>query len=169
MTPLCIHVFAMWLCLPAMKRWTLLSFPLNLGWACDLLWCLECSGSNAVPVPRLRVESPCALLPSPGNTLQPCEQAQASLRVVRDRVQQRWVIFHKPVWDQPAPSWPGTDWILMSELSQATRFLDLSPTQFSDLQNSKLNKCCLKPLNFGVVCFIAYLSPQRFLIGSTEP
>lgn len=162
--------FAMRLCLSAMKRWNLLSFPLNLGWACDLLWSLVCSRSNAVPVPRLRLKSPCPLLLSPGNALLPCEQAQASLRVVRDRVH-RDESSSIRLREQPAPSWPGTDWNLMSELSQARRLFNLNPTQISDLQNSKLNKCCFKPLNFGVVCFTAYLiyHPKDSLLGVQNP
>lgn len=72
--------------LPATQRWDPLSFLVNLGGPPDLLRSLWCSRSNVVPVPRRRLKSAYTLLLFPGNRLLPCEQAQASRRVVRDQV-----------------------------------------------------------------------------------
>lgn len=43
--------------------------PLESGWSCDLLWSLGRSGSHVVPVPSLRLKSPCTFQHSPRNLL----------------------------------------------------------------------------------------------------
>lgn len=60
-----------------------ISLPVESGLACDLLWPVECGGSDSVPAPNLGFKSPSGLLvisylppppPSLRSLLPPCEE-----------------------------------------------------------------------------------------------